>query len=184
MRFGVASPNFDVETSNNYLVSRTQGSLLTSSATRSSCISFVRRSIGFWRFECDKQRIWNLRLQTTNAGLKMPKCLVAYALGILLIAYLLVSIQCVEFQALITGGHRSALPDARFDVHGGNLEYSFRTINRRKLSQCNDINPYLQLTLDTAGPLSDVQTVTVNVSGVLNPSDNDWVAVVSPSNSR
>lgn len=115
---------------------------------------------------------------------RMAKSVVAYVLGICLTANLLTSIQCFQIQHSFTESNRSAISNVRFDVHGGNFEDSFRTINRRKLLQCNDINPYLKLTLDTAGPLSDFQTVTVNVSGVLDPSDDDWIAVVSPSNSR
>ncbi|CAM6097263.1 unnamed protein product [Calypogeia fissa] len=113
----------------------------------------------------------------------MAKCAAAHTLGTLLTVYLLIFIQCLEFQPSSGEGTRSAISTDRFDAHGGNFEDLFRTINRRKLVQCNDINPYLALSLDTAGPLSDVQTVTVNVSGVVDPSDNDWIAVVSPSNS-
>ncbi|BBM98080.1 acid phosphatase type 7 [Marchantia polymorpha subsp. ruderalis] len=72
---------------------------------------------------------------------------------------------------------------ARGDPLGaGGFESSFRTINRRSLLNCFDLNPYVNMTVDTAGPLSDTQNVTVSISGVVNPSDHDWLGVVSPSN--
>ncbi|OMO75881.1 hypothetical protein COLO4_25836 [Corchorus olitorius] len=59
----------------------------------------------------------------------------------------------------------------------------FRMLNRRSLLTCPDPNPYLQINVTNNSDLSDDQFVTVNVSGVLLPSDSDWVAMISPSNS-
>lgn len=61
--------------------------------------------------------------------------------------------------------------------------HPFKTLNRRSLLDCS-LNPYLAMSLDTAGPLNDVQEVTVTVSGVLVPSDKDWIAVMSPSDAK
>lgn len=60
----------------------------------------------------------------------------------------------------------------------------FSTLNRRRLASCANLFPYAKIQMDAAGPLADVQTVTVTVSGMSNPSDRDWVAVMSPSNSN
>ncbi|KAK8542285.1 hypothetical protein V6N12_014886 [Hibiscus sabdariffa] len=60
----------------------------------------------------------------------------------------------------------------------------FRVLNRRTLIQCPDPNPYLQINVTDNADLSDDQFVTVNVSGVLVPSDSDWVAMISPSYSN
>ncbi|CAK9192348.1 unnamed protein product [Sphagnum jensenii] len=65
--------------------------------------------------------------------------------------------------------------------HHGLRDPKFSSINRRKLGSCNDSNSYLSLSISTSDPLQDVQNVTVTVSGVLNPSDSDWIAVFSPS---
>ncbi|XP_052172070.1 nucleotide pyrophosphatase/phosphodiesterase-like [Diospyros lotus] len=58
----------------------------------------------------------------------------------------------------------------------------FRLLNRRFLGQCPDPNPYLQINVSSNSDLSDDEFVTVTVSGVLVPSDSDWVAMISPSN--
>lgn len=61
----------------------------------------------------------------------------------------------------------------------------FSAINRRRsLASCSALFPDATITTDAAGALADVQVVTVTVSGVAHPSDRDWVAIVSPSNSR
>ncbi|KAJ7295496.1 hypothetical protein O6H91_Y184800 [Diphasiastrum complanatum] len=55
----------------------------------------------------------------------------------------------------------------------------FNAINRRQILSCTNPNPFLTMSLSTAGPLDDVQEVAVTVSGVLVPSDDDWVGVFS-----
>ncbi|XP_043692993.1 probable inactive purple acid phosphatase 27 [Telopea speciosissima] len=61
----------------------------------------------------------------------------------------------------------------------------FRVLNRRFFKHCLDPNPYIRINVDSvAGSgLSNDQNVTVTVSGVLRPSDSDWVAMISPSSS-
>ncbi|TYH89920.1 hypothetical protein ES332_A13G015700v1 [Gossypium tomentosum] len=76
---------------------------------------------------------------------------------------------------------RPSVADSTF-LHSNDTAISdFRVLNRRALFQCPDLNPYLQINVTTQGDLSDEQFITVNVSGVLVPSDGDWVAMVSPS---
>ncbi|KAK4419782.1 putative inactive purple acid phosphatase 27 [Sesamum alatum] len=61
----------------------------------------------------------------------------------------------------------------------------FRVINRRHLINCPDHDPYLQVNVTSNGrSLSDDEYVTVNITGVLLPSSNDWVAMISPSHSN
>lgn len=60
----------------------------------------------------------------------------------------------------------------------------FRLLNRRFLSQCPDSNPYLQINVSKSSDLSDDEFVTVTVSGVLLPAGSDWVAMISPSDSK
>ncbi|XP_002513109.2 probable inactive purple acid phosphatase 27 [Ricinus communis] len=68
---------------------------------------------------------------------------------------------------------------------------SFRVLNRRALTQCSFSNPYLQIKIVTSGnnnnnhnyTLSNEEFVSVTVSGVLHPSKDHWVAMISPSNS-
>lgn len=57
----------------------------------------------------------------------------------------------------------------------------YRCINRKDLPECSDQNPDLQMNLSTQGPLPDEEFITVTVSGLSNPSDDIWVALVSPS---
>ncbi|KAL9370109.1 hypothetical protein Peur_041308 [Populus x canadensis] len=62
---------------------------------------------------------------------------------------------------------------------------SFRVVNRRNLIQCPDPNPFLQINVSSKNsPLSDDEYVNVTVSGVFHPSDGDWVAMISPSDSN
>ncbi|XP_014522753.1 probable inactive purple acid phosphatase 27 [Vigna radiata var. radiata] len=59
----------------------------------------------------------------------------------------------------------------------------FRMINRRILKDCSASNPFLKVNVDSNSTLSDDEFVRVTVTGVSNPSDGDWVAMISPSNS-
>ncbi|KAJ6702493.1 PURPLE ACID PHOSPHATASE-RELATED [Salix koriyanagi] len=62
---------------------------------------------------------------------------------------------------------------------------SFRVVNRRNLIQCPDANPYLRINVSSENsPLSHDEFVNVTVSGVFHPSDGDWVAMISPSDSN
>ncbi|KOM51211.1 hypothetical protein LR48_Vigan08g203800 [Vigna angularis] len=56
-------------------------------------------------------------------------------------------------------------------------------INRRILNDCSASNPFLEVNVDSNSTLSDDEFVRVTVTGVSNPSDGDWVAMISPSNS-
>lgn len=57
----------------------------------------------------------------------------------------------------------------------------YRCINRKDLRNCSDQNPDLQMSLSTQGPLPDEEFITVTVNGLSNPTDDIWVALVSPS---
>ncbi|KAJ7571287.1 hypothetical protein O6H91_01G157900 [Diphasiastrum complanatum] len=61
----------------------------------------------------------------------------------------------------------------------GSKATGFSSINRRSMLGCHDPNPYLKLSVNTTGPLADVQEVTVTVSGVFVPEDDDWIGVFS-----
>ncbi|KAL4327587.1 hypothetical protein AHAS_Ahas13G0115000 [Arachis hypogaea] len=63
----------------------------------------------------------------------------------------------------------------------------FRTINRRVLPDCSASSPNLKLMVNVSSSnssLSDDEFITVTVSGVSRPSNGDWVAMISPSNSK
>ncbi|XP_043692982.1 uncharacterized protein LOC122643427 [Telopea speciosissima] len=59
----------------------------------------------------------------------------------------------------------------------------FRLFNRRTLFECLDPNPFLEFNISAGSRsgLSDNENVTVTVSGVLDPTNSDWVAMISPS---
>ncbi|KAI9116718.1 hypothetical protein K1719_012376 [Acacia pycnantha] len=64
----------------------------------------------------------------------------------------------------------------------------FRLLNRRFLEDCSSSNSYLQVNVtpssnNNKSGLSDDEFVTITVSGVSNPSGDDWVAMISPSDS-
>ncbi|XP_058782395.1 probable inactive purple acid phosphatase 27 [Vicia villosa] len=58
----------------------------------------------------------------------------------------------------------------------------FRLINRRILKDCS--SNYVKINVSSNSSLLDDQFVTVTVTGVLEPKDGDWVAMISPSNSN
>ncbi|KAH6766104.1 hypothetical protein C2S52_017087 [Perilla frutescens var. hirtella] len=60
----------------------------------------------------------------------------------------------------------------------------FRVVNRRQLINCPDPNPYLGVSASSNASLSDDGYITVNITGVLVPSRNHWVAMISPSHSN
>jgi hypothetical protein len=60
----------------------------------------------------------------------------------------------------------------------------FRLINRRILKDCSSSNPYVKVNISSNSGLSDNEFVTVTVTGVSRPRDGDWVAMISPSNSK
>ncbi|XP_038688892.1 probable inactive purple acid phosphatase 27 [Tripterygium wilfordii] len=57
----------------------------------------------------------------------------------------------------------------------------FRIVNRRILSACLNSNPNIQIIIDSNKKLSDDGFVKVRVSGIANPSENEWIALMSPS---
>jgi len=57
----------------------------------------------------------------------------------------------------------------------------FRVLNRKHFNDCPDVNPHLQMTTSSIAKLSDDGYITVNVTGVLHPSTDEWVAMISPS---
>ncbi|KAK7404269.1 hypothetical protein VNO78_05025 [Psophocarpus tetragonolobus] len=59
----------------------------------------------------------------------------------------------------------------------------FRLINRKLLMNCSASNPFVKVNVRANSTLSDDEFVTVTVSGVSQPSDLDWVAMISPSTS-
>ncbi|XP_061353586.1 probable inactive purple acid phosphatase 27 [Gastrolobium bilobum] len=60
----------------------------------------------------------------------------------------------------------------------------FRMINRRILKDCSASMSSVKVNVTSNSSLSDDEFVTVTVTGVSNPSDGDWVAMISPSNSN
>lgn len=68
-------------------------------------------------------------------------------------------------------------------LRGHTAVSDFRLINRRFLLDCPDPNPYLAIDIDRNSPLADEANITVTVSGVIDPDDSDWIAMISPSGS-
>ena len=60
----------------------------------------------------------------------------------------------------------------------------FRLINRRFLGECQDLSPYQKINVSSNVKHGDEEFVTVTVSGVLFPSEHDWVAMISPSHAK
>lgn len=60
----------------------------------------------------------------------------------------------------------------------------FRVINRRVLIDCPTLNPYVEITVSPNSGLGDDGFVKVDVKGILFPTENDWVAMVSSSHAE
>ncbi|XP_030449227.1 probable inactive purple acid phosphatase 27 [Syzygium oleosum] len=60
----------------------------------------------------------------------------------------------------------------------------FRLLNRRRILECPDPNPFLQINVSGNATIGNEEYLTVNVTGVLVPSDSDWVAMISPSGAK
>ncbi|KAM6570781.1 hypothetical protein CsatB_018766 [Cannabis sativa] len=59
---------------------------------------------------------------------------------------------------------------------------NFRIVNRRFLSDCPDLSPYQKINVSSSNvKLGDEEYVSVTISGVMVPSQNDWVGMISPS---
>ena len=86
---------------------------------------------------------------------------------------------------LLCGGAVSSSPPPEM-LHGSYAGKSeFRTVNRKELQSCLNPSPYLAINVSTGGaPLPDEAFVKVTVAGVLRPDASDWVAMITPSNSR
>ncbi|CAO2166715.1 unnamed protein product [Urochloa humidicola] len=73
-------------------------------------------------------------------------------------------------------------PEMLHESFAGKSE--FRTVNRKLLGSCLNPSPYLAIDVSTGGaPLPDEAFLRVTVSGVLRPHGDDWVAMITPSNS-
>ena len=60
----------------------------------------------------------------------------------------------------------------------------FRVLNRKSLKDCSNMSPYLNVNMSSKSSLGNEEYITVTVSGVLLPSEHDWVAMISPSHSE
>ncbi|XP_038875449.1 probable inactive purple acid phosphatase 27 [Benincasa hispida] len=61
----------------------------------------------------------------------------------------------------------------------------FRLLNRRKLINCPNINSFIQLeVISNSETLLNEEFINVTVSGVLFPSEDHWIAMITPSNAN
>ncbi|PQQ15978.1 putative inactive purple acid phosphatase 27 [Prunus yedoensis var. nudiflora] len=93
-----------------------------------------------------------------------------------------------SFASFSSSSSSSSLHPLVFNSKVQHLNYTaiseFRVVNRRFLAECPHLSPYLQISINsTTSGLGDEEFLSVNVSGVLNPSKDDWVAMISPSHS-
>ncbi|XP_008231438.1 PREDICTED: probable inactive purple acid phosphatase 27 [Prunus mume] len=93
-----------------------------------------------------------------------------------------------SFASFSSSSSSSSLHPLVFNSKVQHLNYTaiseFRVVNRRFLAECPHPSPYLQISINsTSSGLGDEEFLSVNVRGVLNPSKDDWVAMISPSHS-
>jgi acid phosphatase type 7 len=76
-------------------------------------------------------------------------------------------------------------PPEMFHENFAGKSAEFRTVNRKRLDSCLNPSPYLSINVGTGGaPIPDEAFLQVTVAGVRRPDGNDWVAMITPSNSR
>ncbi|GAB2212652.1 hypothetical protein Droror1_Dr00020631 [Drosera rotundifolia] len=72
----------------------------------------------------------------------------------------------------------------RTDIYNNHTLISqFRTLNRRPLKECLGASPYVKISTSQVSAISDDQNITVTVSGILKPTEHEWIAMISPSHS-
>ncbi|KAL9262593.1 putative inactive purple acid phosphatase 27 [Drosera capensis] len=60
----------------------------------------------------------------------------------------------------------------------------YRLINRESLFTCPIESRYIQISAENITEIANEQFITVNISGVIVPAKDDWVAMISPSTSK
>ncbi|KAK3165709.1 hypothetical protein QOZ80_1AG0036720 [Eleusine coracana subsp. coracana] len=87
--------------------------------------------------------------------------------------------------AAVACSQRPPLPPPQmFHESFAGKKSEFRTVNRKRLDSCRNTSPYLSISVSTGGaPLPDEVFLQVTVAGVLKPDGDDWVAMITPSNS-
>lgn len=62
---------------------------------------------------------------------------------------------------------------------------NFRLLNRRKLITCPDLNSFIQLeVISNSKNLLNEEFINVTISGIPTPSEDHWVAIITPSNAK
>jgi hypothetical protein len=112
---------------------------------------------------------------TSGGGVVVPLRLVLLLLGL-------------HYRAAVSSSASPPPPEMLHGSYAGKSE--FRTVNRKELESCLNPSPYLAINVSTDGGggaannLPDEAFLHVTVAGVLKPSAADWVAMITPSNSR
>ncbi|RDX78945.1 hypothetical protein CR513_40697 [Mucuna pruriens] len=101
--------------------------------------------------------------------------------SILLVSFL--SLSCSSFETLSPSVLDLVVINTTILHRNFTAISEFRMINRRILNDCSALNPSVKINVSSNSSLSDNEFVTVTVTGVSNPSDGDWVAMISPSTS-
>jgi len=118
-------------------------------------------------------------MESSNWVLKL-KCQILLSVSILLFFFL-----CRSMSTTFPSSHVELMVTHTKALHQNFTALSdFRLINRRILNDCSILSPYLKLDIHSNSSLSDEEFVTVTVTGVSKPRYGDWVAMISPSNSK
>ncbi|XP_047320802.1 nucleotide pyrophosphatase/phosphodiesterase-like [Impatiens glandulifera] len=60
----------------------------------------------------------------------------------------------------------------------------FRVLNRRELRECTIPNSHIEINVSPNTKLGDDQIISVTVTGVMFPDDDDWIGMISPTSSE
>ncbi|XP_057977170.1 probable inactive purple acid phosphatase 27 isoform X2 [Malania oleifera] len=108
----------------------------------------------------------------------------SWAFGILVLCFLSFFMSCSSFSLSSPSSYPPVVMDIAAEFHNYTAISEFRMLNRRHLMQCPDPNEFIRINVSSNSTIGDEEFITVNVSGILKPAEGDWVAMISPSNSR
>uniref|UniRef100_A0A7N0VLU7 Purple acid phosphatase Fn3-like domain-containing protein n=1 Tax=Kalanchoe fedtschenkoi TaxID=63787 RepID=A0A7N0VLU7_KALFE len=101
---------------------------------------------------------------------------------LLLLAAAVVISSCLSVAGAIHSSDMVVISNSTTDELANYTAISdFRVINRRILIDCPTLNPFVEVTVSPDSGLPNDGFVKVDVKGILLPTPDDWLAMVSPS---
>ncbi|XP_057976153.1 probable inactive purple acid phosphatase 27 [Malania oleifera] len=108
----------------------------------------------------------------------------SWVFGILVLCFLSFVTGSSSFSLSSPSSYPPVVMDIAAEFHNYTAISEFRMMNRRHLMHCLDPNKFILINVSSNATIGDEEFITVNVSGILRPEEGDWIAMITPSNSR